>query len=58
MAIIRVGKRKIQEAIEEGISNGYADAILLKNYFDNGKIEKVTLQVEDAILRGYLHMGE
>ncbi|HMF32685.1 MAG TPA: hypothetical protein VKK79_14775 [Candidatus Lokiarchaeia archaeon] len=47
-----------QEVIEGGVAGGYADAILLRNYVENGLIVVQNTGSEESLLQGYLHPGE
>ena len=55
---ITIPSSVFKEAIEDGITAGYSDAIILKNFFEEKKIEKVNIKQHEFILKNYLHPGE
>jgi len=46
------------EVIDDGIKEGYSDAIFLKNLFEERKIEKIEIKQQEIVLKNYLHPGE
>ncbi|HEY0087841.1 MAG TPA: hypothetical protein VGB37_03300 [Candidatus Lokiarchaeia archaeon] len=55
---ITIPSSVFKEAIEDGITAGYSDAIILKNFFEEKKIEKVNISQHEFVLKNYLHPGE
>ena len=47
-----------KEVIEEGIKEGFNDAILILNYLKKDKIKEITIENPDLLLNEYLHPGE
>ena len=56
--IISIPDAVFNEVVEEGIKNGYSDAILIKNYISADKIRMVSVKKHDPLLQNYLHPGE
>ncbi|TFH28766.1 MAG: hypothetical protein E4G98_04910, partial [Promethearchaeota archaeon] len=53
--IISIPDAVFNEVVEEGIKNGYSDAILIKNYISADKIRMVSVKKHDPLLQNYLH---